>query len=95
MVTVAQLFAPLPESCCLYPCPSCNGPSVLLFPAPKVEWLICERCKIRWPGGYGLVSGSEEMAEDDFKEQAEVLRRYTLAAGEGAETFERWRHFHK
>ena len=63
------------ETSCMYPCPSCGGDSVLKFPAPKAEWLICERCEIRWKGGYGNLSCWQELTDEDFKRNAELLER--------------------
>jgi len=74
------------ERSCAYPCPLCGGESVLLFPVPKEEWCICERCRIRWWEGHGNFSGWQWMTDAEFEANRQTLRRYTLyGAGDGAE----------
>jgi hypothetical protein len=73
-----------------YDCPLCLGPSILVFTAPKVEWLICKRCRVCWPGGYGIWSAWERYTDDSFAWAREELTRYMLVADEGAEACSRY-----
>jgi hypothetical protein len=64
---------------CMFPCPVCGGDSLHLH-VWKDDWCICERCRVKWWAGYGLVSWpfSWEELEAATERNLEELRRYTL-----------------
>jgi hypothetical protein len=62
---------------CTHPCPNCHGSSVMLFAEPRCEWHACDRCRIRWAGGYDCNNAWEFYSEQDFERDGATLQRYT------------------
>jgi hypothetical protein len=54
-----------------FQCPQCDRPGLLLYPEPKEQVCICEKCKIKsecrlWPA-------HEELPDEDFRRNKEIL----------------------
>jgi hypothetical protein len=63
---------------CMFPCPICGGDSVA-YHYYKNIWPVCRRCRVKWWGGYGLISLPDDIDPVEMAEEAEVeLRKYTL-----------------
>jgi hypothetical protein len=74
----------------MFPCPVCGGDSVC-YHYRKNHWPVCERCRVRWWGGYGLITVPYEQTEEDLQAVAEKLRRYALVADDGPDETFLWR----
>jgi hypothetical protein len=76
---------------CMFPCPVCGGDSVC-FHYYKTHWPVCERCKVRWLGGYNLITVPDEYLTAEAAESTErELRKYTLVCHDGPSVSELWR----
>jgi hypothetical protein len=71
-INIAKLM-----SGCVNRCPHCDGGSVMLFAEAKCEWHACDRCRIRWPGGYDCNNAWEFYSEQEFERDRASLHRYT------------------
>lgn len=65
---------PKPQSC-MFPCPRCDGESLHMH-LGKNNWCVCKSCRIRWCGGYGLVSLPGWETSEMFLKNAEELLRF-------------------
>ena len=59
-------------------CPNCGGGGSLYF-NDRDNYMVCNECRIYWLCGSNLFSGWRYMANSDFLETKEILRKYTCA----------------
>jgi hypothetical protein len=59
-------------------CPKCGGNDGYLNVAQS-HWQVCDKCKIKWPIGFGLFSSWKLETEEDWQRNEELLSTFTLA----------------